>query len=673
VTHRDAPKGGRSGDRFGRAAFAENLASLLYDAENQKATGLVVGLTGPWGSGKSQTLLYVKEFLDERVVQKPLLVMHYNPWLFSGRETMIATFLQALSALMDDEAYTRRFPELKELKSHFDRLKESFGDIVRKGASVDSRAKAVADILLDSGSLEKQKESWAKKLEEKHVSVVVIIDELDRLTDDEIRGMVQVVKSVADFPTISYLLAYDPDRVARALGGNDLKFGHNYLEKIVQVQTRLPRISEAKMKEFIKAELPPTAASDPSVEAIVEELVPEIIYTPRDARRFVAAFEARKFVLGEVDKCDLLEYCALESRIPVISERLQNLATRVSVDGCRELSRRWDELLPTNDCIDRILDVFKDDVALRRLLLRLLPALDEAGAEETVRDDRRLCYETSLLSLLNYGIVPKAISNSETRAALENPDERLPALLNKACGNDCVRQANLRLRTIARELNLDPEKSRQLWGAIAAFFDRPITEPDMASWMPWIDVSHVWVRGALLNYLPNHPMMGREAARQFVKKLLDDKNLQLASQILYFHLQAHGLLGAEPRPNLHSQLEADDTHELVEMAARSFRDHIIGGSAWSLRSRLPLLIVKCGSERHWEDVSHHLSNPASKLFTDGIAVLLLRTRREKFQDKALYELLDVATIAKAWRRHKGPTEERRKPVEFAYRFLHSLK
>jgi hypothetical protein len=94
---------------------------------------------------------------------------------------MIAMFLQALSALMDDKKYTERFPEqLKELKSDFDRFKESFGEVIRKIASVDSRTKAAAEILLDSGSLEKQKKAWAQKLDDKGVSVIVIIDELDR-------------------------------------------------------------------------------------------------------------------------------------------------------------------------------------------------------------------------------------------------------------------------------------------------------------------------------------------------------------------------------------------------------------------------------------------------------------------------------------------------------------
>jgi predicted KAP-like P-loop ATPase len=59
-----------------------------------------------------------------------------------------------------------------------------------------------------------------------------LLDEIDRLSDQEVREVAQTVKSVADFPMFSYLLAYDPDRVARALGHDDLKLGFQYLEKL---------------------------------------------------------------------------------------------------------------------------------------------------------------------------------------------------------------------------------------------------------------------------------------------------------------------------------------------------------------------------------------------------------------------------------------------------------
>jgi hypothetical protein len=90
------------------------------------------------------------------------------------------------------------------------------------------------------------------------------------------------------------------------------------------------------------------------------------------------------------------------------------------------------------------------------------------------------------LILLNYGIVPKAISIKETRDALETPDGRVPGLLDKAKSHDCVRQANLRLRTVAKDVKLNAEKSRQLWLAIATFFDSQITEDEMSGWTPWV-------------------------------------------------------------------------------------------------------------------------------------------------------------------------------------------
>ena len=45
-----------------------------------------------------------------------------------------------------------------------------------------------------------------------------------------------VIKAVADFPNIVYLLAFDEEIVANTLG----KSGKDYLEKIVQVSFDLP-------------------------------------------------------------------------------------------------------------------------------------------------------------------------------------------------------------------------------------------------------------------------------------------------------------------------------------------------------------------------------------------------------------------------------------------------
>jgi len=71
--------------------------------------------------------------------------------------------------------------------------------------------------------------------------MVVIVDDIDRLEVSQVRDVVRLIKLVADFPNITYLLAYDGDRVARALATGDLAEGRAYLEKIVQVSTGSPR------------------------------------------------------------------------------------------------------------------------------------------------------------------------------------------------------------------------------------------------------------------------------------------------------------------------------------------------------------------------------------------------------------------------------------------------
>ena len=45
-----------------------------------------------------------------------------------------------------------------------------------------------------------------------------LIDELDRIEDEGMKIVAQLVRSVADFPGIFYVLAYDAERVMRALG-----------------------------------------------------------------------------------------------------------------------------------------------------------------------------------------------------------------------------------------------------------------------------------------------------------------------------------------------------------------------------------------------------------------------------------------------------------------------
>ena len=68
----------------------------------------------------------------------------------------------------------------------------------------------------------------------------MIIDDIDRLTPQEILAVFQLVKATADFPNVTYLLVYDEVAVSSALESANFD-AQGYLEKIVQVN-RMPRI-----------------------------------------------------------------------------------------------------------------------------------------------------------------------------------------------------------------------------------------------------------------------------------------------------------------------------------------------------------------------------------------------------------------------------------------------
>lgn len=82
-------------DLLGLDAIALAATDVVC-AENPEP--ITVGLHGPWGSGKSSLLGYVRAALQQR---NTTLVIDVNPWEFDGREdvrgTVIATVLDELS------------------------------------------------------------------------------------------------------------------------------------------------------------------------------------------------------------------------------------------------------------------------------------------------------------------------------------------------------------------------------------------------------------------------------------------------------------------------------------------------------------------------------------------------------------------------------------------------
>jgi hypothetical protein len=115
-------------------------------------------------------------------------------------------------------------------------------------------SKAVARILQRrKGGVGGRRPTAERALRDLERPIVVVLDDIDRLTTAEIRDIFKLVRLTANFPNAIYVFAFDRGRVEQALRKQGIP-GRDYLERILQVSVDLPAVpSETLNKEIFRA------------------------------------------------------------------------------------------------------------------------------------------------------------------------------------------------------------------------------------------------------------------------------------------------------------------------------------------------------------------------------------------------------------------------------------
>lgn len=225
-------------DRFGRAGFAKSLAKTISSLNDPSS--IVIGLYGPWGDGKFSVLNFLLEAFHEVEAHTNVLTLEFNPWRFHGEDEMLAMFCGALAQRVD-----------VNLQTALERAAKTIDPFLRLFPKGDQVREASRHFF--SASVEELKGRVEELLETQHRRVVVIMDDIDRLEPIEIQAVFRLIKLTASFNYVVYVIACDEGIVADALSqrfNGDREAGLRFLEKIVQVPLRLPRIEDSAMAEF---------------------------------------------------------------------------------------------------------------------------------------------------------------------------------------------------------------------------------------------------------------------------------------------------------------------------------------------------------------------------------------------------------------------------------------
>lgn len=384
-------------DQLGYSSFAKNIADTI--STRTPTDEFVVGIYGQWGSGKSTVLNFVEQHLEER--SDPPVVIRFNPWWFSGQADLINKFFSQFRAGLDLE--DNRFANIREGIATLSRGVSKL-PLEAYGVPISAVAEGVADVAeTDAPELSEVKESISEDLRESDQQIAVFIDDIDRLTNDEIRQMFRLVKSVADFPNVTYVLAFDRDVVVEALeeGERGVQDGDEYLEKIVQLSQHMPVPADNSLHVFFTNRLDAIVGEDEVTfnethwQTVYRHGIDPLIETPRSAIRVTNAVKTAYDALGkEVNYVDLIAVESLRIYFNDIYEKIREDKSKFIVRN--HPSQRQDP------DYDFLWENYKEPVDTAEMLLSyLFPrySRDEINPRKSIREDeetyrkrKRICH-----------------------------------------------------------------------------------------------------------------------------------------------------------------------------------------------------------------------------------------------------------------------------------------
>src|SRR5438445_2581355 len=296
----DRPVRSKSEDLRGRSAFAESLAAVVEGWTGNDS--LVVAVFGPWGIGKCCIKTMVLENV-RRGGAGALTIVEFNPWQWAAQDQLADAFFREIALALGKEDETKVAKQRAERFSAYAAYLKVGSHIATGIRPLLASAFAVAGVLGLGGSFiapwmkpylavggslflclaafiawssdfaEKAATAFSslQKLKEKNLQerkgevagllrqlkspLLVVIDDLDRLTADEVRVVFQLIKANADFPNLVYLTLFQRDVVEQNLEKWTCGSGKDFLEKIVQVGFDVPQVEQSKLQGVLFARL----------------------------------------------------------------------------------------------------------------------------------------------------------------------------------------------------------------------------------------------------------------------------------------------------------------------------------------------------------------------------------------------------------------------------------
>ncbi|HCH1566351.1 TPA: NTPase [Vibrio parahaemolyticus] len=471
-------------DLLGRSGFSTDLANAMASWHGKDS--LVVALHGDWGAGKYSIKNMALSRLEEISEDKPD-VIEFSPWEWAAQDKITASFFQEISKSIgrtdksksgkklaatlkkyglylntgetlvtgfsaalptlfvlatligvsgnfSDEAWVKNASAsmlialggwaaaLKWGKTFLDRLT---GNIE---ATVKANEQSLSDIRQDLSGL----------LLERKAPLIVVMDDLDRLTTSQLRMVFQLIKANLEFPNVVFLLLFQRDLVEDKLN-DGAQLGRDYLEKIIQVPFDIPRIETTRLHSLLFNKLDKIIEQDASATKMFDSgrwgnifhgSLNTYFDNLRSVYRYTSTLSFHFTLLKgksafEVNPVDLIAIECLRVFEPDVYKEIARSKEIFTKNGSDRYGGRADA---TADFINRILDKASPDKrdSVKEMVEQLFPTIQWAlGGTHYSGDffstwlrEMRVCHPSNFDKYFQFSIPSGELSNSDLQEML---------------------------------------------------------------------------------------------------------------------------------------------------------------------------------------------------------------------------------------------------------------
>lgn len=276
---------------------ARTVAEIIEQAQTRPIS---IGVSGAWGVGKSSMIKLIRGELAKRSVgeNNKFIFVEFNAWLYQGYDDARAALIEVVASALAKEAQERKSgvektADLLKRVNWFRAAKLTAGaaalalglppvgligevyDLGKKavGGHFDQDAASEVDTLAEkigesaSGLIKPKttssppKEihalriSFEEALEEMGVTLVVLIDDLDRCLPETTISTLEAIRLLLFLKHTAFVIAADDQMIKHAVKrhfqGVDDDLVTNYFDKLIQVPIRVPPLGTQEVRAYM--------------------------------------------------------------------------------------------------------------------------------------------------------------------------------------------------------------------------------------------------------------------------------------------------------------------------------------------------------------------------------------------------------------------------------------